>query len=714
MLKVFAYAGLKRLEAELQEHNTLAKAAAHSTPSKNSSSSSSRPSKLQKLWAHAGNRADPQTPQQQQEEAPQQPLQRQQQQQQPACTPAGEPDLLPAASQVRSWALSPHIDLQLQAPPLLLLQQAVFRAAQLCRDQQQGQNRPAPLEILQQQQQLLLHQPGSCNTQQQQHEYDQDGGITLLQEVLSQLEQQQRQQEQGPANAMSEAWETLLDGSPVVQLLQSAFAPSSSADGGSTQAAALGGVLQQLCDAATTLAARCLVEQVLQANQQPQANQVGLTANQGVPQANLEALPLQALQLLAAVQQLQATAQAAASLAAAAAAARSNAAECARDLASCVRGEQQAKQLLVQQCLTLLQLVRTLREAPAGSPAAPEPSSSTEASATSSSGGSRSLNSSGRSSSQVMSPSELFAAAGPLSSCWGREVPSEAAGLWEGTCAARDVDNTHQPATTATATASGAAPWQTNQEVQSLITCLLRASAIACDLQGEVSGLLGNLLQHPGVLEGFQEVTRMVKLQLRGTGRTHIIDTMQWCHDKARLAQGGLPHIGPEQIVLVGPHLSELVGAFVSQLRSRLCGMYGLSAYSATAWQALLGANSFVERAKGVDDQQIDSDSDSDDSSSSSSSLFFEQGAAAAGAAAGAGPAHSQSSGWGSGCSGSSSSGGGDRHHRGQWHGPQEVRVLQLFVGQVMQDLGPSDRQEIEQARQEAEVAIPKAARQLR
>ena len=752
MLKVFAYAGLKRLEAELQEHSTLAKAAAdssHSTDSTNSSnnssssSSSSRPSRLQKLWAHAGSGADPQTPQQQQQE-PQQLPQQQQQQQQCACTPAGGPDLLPAASKVRSWALIPHIDLQLQAPPLLLLQQAVLRAAQLCRDQQQEQDGPVP------------PLPGSL--QQLLQQQDQDGGITLLQEVLCQLGQQQEQQdqqqeqEQDQANVMGAAWAILLDGSPVVQQLQSAFqASGSSVDGGGTHAAALGGVLQQLCDAASTLAARCLVQLVVQ-------------ADKGVLQANGEALPLQALQLLAAVQQLQATAQAAASLAAAAAAAAAAGSERAdpgRDVASCARDEQRAKQLLVQQCLTLLQLVRTLEEAPAGSAAAPDPSNSTDAhtpsnigggttpgcaggcTISSSSGGGSSRGCAGGSScSQVLSPSKFFAADGPLSSCWKLQVPLEAAGLWEGVCAAQhvdstdqlaaaassaatapDTDSTHQLAATASAaastdrrgaTATAAAPWQANQEVQGLIACLVQASAISCAVQGQVSGLLGYLLQHPAFVQDFGELARIIGFQHQD-GRVHMIDTLQWCCDEARVAQGGL-ELDPGSILLMG-QLSELVGAYVSQLRSHLCGMYGLSAYSATAWQALLGANSFVEGVEGVDDQQIGSDSDSDDGSSS---LSVEQGAAAA-TAAGADPAQGPTSGWGSGCSssstgaGSSGSGGGGGRHRGQWlQNPEHVRYLQLLVAQIVRVLGPSVKQEAEQYRQEAEGIIPKAAGKLR
>jgi hypothetical protein len=182
---------------------------------------------------------------------------------------------------------------------------------------------------------------------------------------------------------------------------------------------------------------------------------------------------------------------------------------------------------------------------------------------------------------------------------------------------------------------------------------------------------------------------------------------MQCIRDKVRMTQGRL-QFDPD-IVGMG-HLSELVGAFLSELRSRLCGMLGLSAYSATAWQALLGANSFVEGLEGMDGQQMGSDSDSDDGSSS---LCVEQCAAAA-AAAGADLARCLTSGWGSGCSSSSGGGGGDSRHRGQWHLPQDVRMMQLIVGRIIGGLPPSTRQDAEQCRQEAEAVIPKAAVKLR
>ena len=457
VLKCFVVAALRRLEAELQEHCNLAKAAAKpacstdgSSSSRSSGSSNSRTCSLQKLWAHARSHDVPQTPQQQQ-------------QQQPQCVgaSAGEPDLLPAAHKVCSWLLTPHIDLQVQAPPLLLLQRLVLRAAQLCRDQQPGHSRPAaPSESLQQQ-------------QQQQQQQDQDSGTSMLLDALHQLQQQQQQYQ---ADFMSEAWATLLDGSPVVQQLQSAFETHSSAAGVPTQSAAPGAVGQQLCHAATTLAARYLVQQVLPVNQQLQE---GIPGVHGDP-----TLALQALQLLAAVRQLQATAQAVASLEAVVAAA---AAAPGCDLASCVRDEQRAKQLLMQQCLTL-QLVRALGEVPAGSAAALDTSNSTEAYTSSSSGGGGSRGCAGSSCSQAMSPTAFFAADGPLSSCWGQQVPSAATGLWEGTYAA---GNTDQPA----AVSAAAAACHSGQPMQRMMACLLNASAIACTQQCRVSGVLGDLLQ---------------------------------------------------------------------------------------------------------------------------------------------------------------------------------------------------------------------------
>jgi hypothetical protein len=128
-LKMFVLTGYAALTKELKDHKTLANAA-------NSSSSSSRRSRrrnpkrtqLQNLWAHTAG-----TPQQQQ-------------QQDAACVagsssspstsaaaaaPSGASVLLPPPSKIRRWPLIPHIDLQLQVPPQLLLSYAVLAAVGL-------------------------------------------------------------------------------------------------------------------------------------------------------------------------------------------------------------------------------------------------------------------------------------------------------------------------------------------------------------------------------------------------------------------------------------------------------------------------------------------------------------------------------------------------------------------------------------------------------
>jgi hypothetical protein len=234
---------------------------------------------------------------------------------------------------------------------------------------------------------------------------------------------------------------------------------------------------------------------------------------------------------------------------------------------------------------------------------------------------------------------------------------------------------------------------------------LLHASAISCIQQDKVSWALGDMLRSEPVKCALRSKVDAAAEGVSGKWGHTVVDSLQLARDHARLPQLRplLEQLSRDEKCI--PYTwPELAGAFVAELRSHLCSLYGLSAYSTTAWQALLGANSFVADTDG-DLQQAGNDSDSE-------SLWEVQGVAGAAAAAIATAAPSPSSGWDSPCTSSSSS--NSRAISGQWHSPEAMVAIHDSLIQVYELLPTALKQQADLYRDSTEATMHAAADTLR
>lgn len=649
VLRLFIKQAHKQVHGELKEHTSLAEAARKGTAAKST--------KLHKLWGHAGSSS------------------KQQQQQQDAPGPPAT-DLLPPPGKVRSWPLSPHIDLRLQLPSQQLLEHLVLRVLDHERQQEAAEQGQQGRDQYQQADET--QQPSNCSEQD-------DSLQQLLQQFAERLQQQQGQDD------AASAFGALLDKSLVESLRQGLLGPahcqnsSSSSSksppgqnevsvgaagdthGSSSRPSALssdnaaaaasaaeqarrqGRLPQELCSAATSLAARCVLEQVALGWQQW--------------------LPLQALQLLTAVQQLEATARAA----------------CATRPPESQALATVAQQHLVQQSLLLLQHVQDLRDArePAATVAAAAAAASSAAEPTQHNNSSSSSSSShwaewhqqsGSSTAGAnagcLSPAQFFAADGPLAGgpgceptglgLWqhtGTSCQSAASGHNMGSSSCSDGSSTSSQGSSSSSTAcAGPGPNQVSdsqlpQQPCKQLVGLAQATALSHILQKCVTQLLcGSILHAAMANRPFNELHDADAIELKGSALLSLVLAEIKQHS-GRVCAAGMTY----DALIVMWALPRAMAVAVAQLRELLCERLGLPGYDAVAWsnimhQAELHSSAELQKAReGPFSRGPDSDSDSDGMIDSDS----EDGADEDGTAAGM-------AGWWSSSSSSGATGGAE------------------------------------------------------
>lgn len=230
------------------------------------------------------------------------------------------PVLLPPPGKVRSWALSPHIDLQMQVPPQMLLQKAVMVASP---------GAPGPRPPQQRRHNAAAQDRASSGVSES--AIQQAPGFRRLSEALE-LVQEAVQQEGGidPADVaklqhedvgqqFSRAWEAGLHGEALTQTV-AADLVNAVPDARSTQPVADASVAQAAAAAAAAGVEACMVEAVAAAEDAGEVPQrlgevaAGLAMRcliEEVVWGDQQALPLQALQLITAIWQLERAAAAA-------------------------------------------------------------------------------------------------------------------------------------------------------------------------------------------------------------------------------------------------------------------------------------------------------------------------------------------------------------------------------------------------------------------
>jgi hypothetical protein len=468
-------------------------------------------------------------------------------------------------------------------------------------------------------------------------------------------------------------------------------------------------------------------------------------------------VPLQALQLLAAVRQVELTAQEVCNTVTppppTAAAEALDVKDSTAAPATDDSAHQAAQQQLVQQSLQLLQHVRAIEGHSAASCTAEQTAAVGAAScrpAAAANGWEGSSITSSSSSSAVLSPSQFFASDGPLSAFWGFQDPAELSGLWqaapdpgihsaavsgstaaaegalEAGCSSRQTGPGSSPCSSGQQPPEGQPigtghqlqgvsqqqQEQQQQQVQKVLE-VLRASALSCTAQRQASAALEDMLGLNMISDVFEEIaaftvgTSQVSLQIIGPEFNRCASMLQQATGHRAVL------VGSKEIMRVWCLYEPLV-SLMAHARSTVCSMLGLPAFDAVAWQRLasvgrrfddehmddVGLDGTSAKGRGGSKQHPDSDNSSDSSDSDSD---YAEGTDSTTADAAAGS--SRASRWGSSWSSSGgSSSGSSSLSKNHWQSGIAVDFTQQHVQRFLSGNQLSSENRGEQAQMQDSV----------